>query len=334
MLDTATFLTTVYTLLDDLSQAELAPLRARTMGRRPRVSDSDVLTLALLGHWYRLSERALLRRAQSDWRGFFPDQLSQSAFNRRVRGLATVFAWLVPRLAAELGGATARYEILDGVSVPLERCCRGATQRLLGADADFGKGGSEKRWYYGCKLLLSVTPQGVITGFVAGPASTEERWLAEALLSGRQQPDSDAWCGSPVPAAHRSAGKRYSGPTGPVWPRLGLGVAGTGAYLADCGYTGAWWTGHWRADYSARVVTPWSYTPEDTTALRAHAGLRQIVETANAHLKEDLALEYLGARSRWGLRARLAAKLSMLNLAMLLNQRAGRPLFALATLAA
>lgn len=334
MLDTATFLTTVYTVLDDLYQSDLAPLRAHTPGRRPRVSDSEVLTLALLGHWYRLSERALLRRAAGDWRPFFPDQLSQSAFNRRVRGLATVFSWLVPRLAAELGAATARYEILDGVSVPLERCCRGATQRLLGADADFGKGGSDKRWYYGCKLLLSVTPQGVVTGFVAGPANTEERWLAEALLSGRESHGVGAWCGADVPAPQRSAGKLYHGPSGPVWPRLGLGVRGSDAYLGDCGYTGAWWTQHWRQDYGARVVTPWSYTPEDTTALRAHAALRQIVETDNAHLKGDLALEYPGARSRWGLRARVAAKLSMLNLALLLNQRAGRPLFALATLAA
>ena len=72
MLDTATFLTTVYTVLDDLYQSDLAPLRAHTPGRRPRVSDSEVLTLALLGHWYRLSERALLRRAAGDWRDLLP----------------------------------------------------------------------------------------------------------------------------------------------------------------------------------------------------------------------------------------------------------------------
>ena len=121
------------------------------------------------------------------------------------------------------------------MSVPLERCCRGATQRLLGADADFGKGGSDKRWYYGCKLLLSVTPQGVVTGFVAGPANTEERWLAEALLSGRESHGVGAWCGAGAcPAPQRSAGKLYHGPSGPE--------SGRGSALACGAATRIWAT--------------------------------------------------------------------------------------------
>ncbi len=333
MLDTDTFFTAVYSVLDDLYQQELAPLRRHQPGRRPRVSDSEVLTLLVLGHWYRLSERQLLRRAQAEWRSAFPDQLSQSAFNRRVRSLSTVLSWLVPRLAQELDAQHAPYEVLDGTAVPVAQPCRGRRSRLFGTAADLGRGGVERQWYYGCKLLLSVTPGGTITGFVAGPASTEERWLAEALFSGRATEPAVPWVGEPPTAVRHSTSKPYVGPNGPLWPRLGVGAAASGPYLADLGYRGREWRVQWGGKYGALVRTRTAYAADNAVAQQAHASLRQIVETVNAVLKQQVGLAFPGAKTLWGLKARLAGKLAACNLGMLLNHRAQRPALALATLA-
>ena len=95
---------------------------------------------------------------------------------------------LVPLVARELGAAGAAYEVLDTVAVPVVRRCRGCRRRRLGEIAALGWGGSDKDWYYGCKLLLAVLPTGGVTGFVLAPASTEDRWLAEALLGWRAAP--------------------------------------------------------------------------------------------------------------------------------------------------
>src|SRR5581483_5519323 len=114
MLNFDTFVTAVYTVLDDLYRAHLARLRQEQPGRPPRVSDSEVLTLLVLAQWQGLSERQLLRRARAAWRGYFPVLLTQSAFNRRARALSSVLSWLVPQLAQELGAAQAPYEVLDG----------------------------------------------------------------------------------------------------------------------------------------------------------------------------------------------------------------------------
>ena len=46
-------------------------------------------------------------------------------------------------------------------------------------EAAIGKGGSDRRWEYGIKLLAVVEESGCVSGFIAGPANTEERWLAE-----------------------------------------------------------------------------------------------------------------------------------------------------------
>ena len=56
--------------------------------------------------------------------------------------------------------------------------CRGRKRKLFGDEAGIGVGGSDRDWYYGCKLMLAATDQGVITGFLLSPASTEDRWAA------------------------------------------------------------------------------------------------------------------------------------------------------------
>jgi hypothetical protein len=335
MLDTDTFVITVYCLVDDLYRAHLAPLRRHQPGCPPQVSDSEVLTLLLLAHWYRWSERQLLRHAQTVWSHLFPRLLSQSAFNRRVRHCSTALAWLVPEVAAALDAPTAAYEVIDGTAVPLAQRGRGTASRLFGLAADLGRGGTEKDWYYGCKLLLSVTPSGAITGFVAGPASTEERWLAEALLAGRRQPLDGPWIGYPPSLLRRATGLPYTGPNGPLWPRLGCGrPAVQGRYLGDRGYIGPAWRAHWEADWGSELWTRVDYAPDAWRSRRAHASLRQIVETVNGLLKAGVGLAFPGAKTLWGLKARLAAKLLAFNLGLLINQRLRRPLLTILTLAA
>ena len=90
-LDLDTFLTTMYCIADDLYRAEFAAQQPLRPGPAPKLSNSEVITLALLAQWQRnRSERAFLRYAHNHWRSYFPNLLSQSAFNRRMRDLAGV----------------------------------------------------------------------------------------------------------------------------------------------------------------------------------------------------------------------------------------------------
>ena len=67
-LDLDTFLTAVYVIVDELFQTQFAPRKPRRPGPRPRYSDSEVLTLAVLAQ-YRpdRSERAFLRYVAAHW---------------------------------------------------------------------------------------------------------------------------------------------------------------------------------------------------------------------------------------------------------------------------
>ena len=327
-----TFLVALYTIVDELYARHVGPQRPRRPGRRPALSDSEVLTLALCAQWYGRSERAFLRFAGRYWRAYFPRLLDQSAFNRRARDLAGALTQLVPLVAAELGAALAPYQVLDGVGVPLARRCRGRRHRLFAEEAAVGRGGADKDWYYGCQLVLSCTPSGVVTGFTAGPAATEGRWLADALLCWRADPTATPWDADDPPPSHRKGGG-FRGPTGPRWPRDGAGAPSPGPYVADDGFFGAAWAAHWAADYRAVVLTAAAYRGDEAArARRQHRGWRHAIETVNGWLERAFHLHYPGARSWWGLRTRLAAKLLALNLGLWLNAALGRDPLALESL--
>ena len=117
-----------------------------------------------------------------------------------------VLTHMVAAVAQDMGAYLAPYQAIDTVPVPLMRRRRGKRHRLFGPEAAIGRGGGDRDWYYGCKLLLAVTPQGVCTGFVLAPANTEDRWAAEAFLCWRH-----AVCQAPIRAQEFAASSVWSG---------------------------------------------------------------------------------------------------------------------------
>lgn len=333
-MDPDTFVTTVYVVVDDLCRDSSDELRPKSRGRKPVLSDSEVIALALLSQWhYGGSERAFLRFAERHWTSYFP-LIGQSGFNKRVRTLRSRIAELALEVGRQvqrlMGTDEGMYEAMDGVTVPLMRICRGRRMRLFAPDeAAIGKGGSDRRWEYGIKLLAVVEESGCISGFVAGPASTEERWLAEAFLSWRKDPHSPqpsaARLAGMLGPAHRKGGIRR-GPAGELWPVEGAGGATGKIYLADRGFSGRSWLHHWSQDYGARIITPRNVS-EHFASPRELNSRRQIVETVFGMLCDTFRLKFPRARTIEGLQARVACKIAALNIGILINKMSGRRKF-------
>lgn len=84
-MDTDTFLTMLYEMIDDFDQMELAPEPPRP-GPTPTLSRSEVTTLALFGQWACFaSERAFYRYACAHLRAAFPQLPARPQFNRLLR---------------------------------------------------------------------------------------------------------------------------------------------------------------------------------------------------------------------------------------------------------
>jgi hypothetical protein len=333
-MDLETFFTTVYVLVDDWYKDEIAAMKP-TVGAPPRMSDSEILTLALVGQW-RVgvpwqSERGLVRYIQAHGRDMFPTMLQYSAFNQRVRHLFGVLVSLQQAVANWLGHVQELYECVD--SLPLPAGSLGQYSREPGHwlfTARIGRGPSG--WFWGDRWLVSVTPSGIMTGGLIGAADINDRWLMEAFVSCR--------AGKPQlvqpPRRTKDAKSQYTPP--PVgfigaWRACGLPLARP--YLADGNFSGRRWQDHWRANYHAQVIAspppnaPGGWSRAWKSWLGRH---RQPIETAFALLDHVFGVKRLLAHSRWGQFTRLAAKSAAYNLGLFINRMLDRPLGALATL--
>ncbi len=264
--------------------------------------------LACFGQWARFpSEAAFYRWAHKHLRPFFPALPSRPQLNRQVRrhgdALAAFALHLGQALAAEGDGA---FEALDGTGVRVRNAKRRGEGWLAGL-ADVGKC-TRLGWYEGVRLLLSVTPRGAITGWGCGPASANDRALAETFFALRAAPD-------------------------PRLPSAGAPVSDR--YVADMGFSGVDCQARWARDFGAVVVS----APQ-TGSKRAWpkplrtwlAGIRQVVETATERLLEPFRLDHERPHAPDGLLARLAAKVALHNACVRLNRTLGRPDLAVATL--
>lgn len=307
MVDTDTFLTFLYVMIDDFDKACLPP--ERRPGPPAALTRAEVITLALMGQWQPFtSERAFYRYALRRWRGAFPTLPDRAQFNRLVRhhrsALVTCFRYLVEVLDAQ----HCAYELLDATPAPTRDAKRRGHGWLAGL-TDIGWS-NRLGWYEGFHVMTAVNPAGVITGFGFGTASAKDQPLAETFFAARHCPH-------------------------PALPSVG--APAEGPYLTDKGFEGKAYHQHWREDYGVVVICapksnsrhPWSRAWR-----RWLAGLRQMVETVNGCLHQRFGLSRERPHALEGFQARLAAKAALHNFCIWLNQQLGRPPLAFADLIA
>jgi hypothetical protein len=294
-MDLDSFLVSLYVLVDDWRKLYRSSQRPR-IGRPALLTDSEVITLAILAQWPRFrSERDFWRFASSHLRSYFPKLCSQSQFNRRIRALEPEMRALQLAFARELAEPSAVYRVVDTTLVPAMVRVRASRKGLFCGQATFGRSASKTEWVYGFKVALVVDPEGVVSAFGLAPAASDERPIGEALI----------------------ASDRY------------------GAYLADKGFTGVEWERRWMEVYGALVAaTPkndsrraWSKADR-----RWASGKRQIIEGVIGQLKDFFGLERHRAKTLGGLLTRLAAKVAAYTCAQQINYSLGRPLRHLADL--
>jgi hypothetical protein len=302
MLDTDTFVTTVYVIVDDFCNEHL---REQVQpGPTASLCASEVITLALIGQWSRFaSERDFYGFADQRLRWAFPGLPSRTQYNRLARKYHDAIARLAMHLADELILPSECFEDIDCSAIVVRNARRRGTSWLLG-DADIGRS-TRLGWFYGFRLLLAVTRSGAITGYCFAPASQNDRHLAEAFFALRDDPSS---------------------------PLSSIGRTVSGVYLADKGFAGKRWLPQWLQRYGATVIAQGQTQRWPTQVCHWLAHHRQIVETVFGKLQQAFGLLRERPHRLDGLQMRLAAKVALHNLCMLINRSLGRPLLAMADL--
>lgn len=170
-------LTALYVLADDL-----LPARGGA-GRRPQLSDAELITLAvaqiLLGCH---SERRFLRLAGKQLSHLFPYILNQSGYNKRLRSLAPRICLVIEHLARISPSFCERIRLLDSTPVPCGQSRETRKRSALAGWAAYGYCASHSRYFWGLRLYLLCAPDGMPISFCLAPANDPEREVALAML--------------------------------------------------------------------------------------------------------------------------------------------------------
>jgi hypothetical protein len=284
------FCLVMYVLVDDL-WARIGH-RYRRPGPAPACSDSELLTMVLVGECRGWDQETEMVAAWQDYRALFPVIPERRRFNRRRRALPHAINDLRRVVLTRLDLAQDRQAVIDSLPVPVMHFhlvpSSANTSTWRAAGASFGKVSSKKQTLFGYKLHLLVTLGGVILDFVLAPANVHDLTVGTELLA--EQRDllvlgDKAYYSAVVAAALQVE-------------------AGVTLYALP------------RASQRAQL-------PPAVAAL--HTRCRQIIETVNDQLSEQLHSEDNHAKTLWGLGARLYSKLTAHTLCLYLNRLLGRP---------
>ncbi len=280
----------MYVVVDEL-WPRVAPL-CRRPGPAPACSDSELVTMVLVGERRGWDEETDLVREWRARRDLCPVVPERSRFNRRRRALAPAINALRRVTLRLLDLAADRQCAIDRLPVPALKFHLVPSSPAVGHwkahGAAFGKVTTKQQTIFGYKLQLLVTLNGVILDFLLAPANVNDLEAGAELL-----------------AKHRD-----------------LLVLGDKGYLSDpvAAELAA------AAGITLLTVPRKNQRVQLPAALAAlHARWRQIVETINGQLADLFRIEENHAHSFDGLCARLYSKLAAHTLAVYLNRLLGNP---------
>ena len=251
-------------------------------------SDSELLTMALVGECRGLDQETELVSAWRERPDLFPVVPERSRFNRRRRNLMHALNLIRQCVLQLLDLAQDRQCAIDSLPIPVVQfhLAPNASREWAAHGATFGKVVSKKQTIFGYKLHLLVTLNGVMLDFTLAPAHATDLMVGAELLHDHTD----------------------------------LVV------LGDKGYISAEVAAQLAAHNRVQLLTiprrnQTQQLPVEVAALLN--GRRQIIETVHGQLTEQFHIATNHAHSFWGLCTRLYTKLTAHTLLVYLNRLVG-----------
>ena len=176
------------------SSIDLLPARRR-FGRPPQISDSELICLAIAQVLLDCpNERRFLRLSKRRLGHLFPYIPGQSGFNKRLRALAPQLLQAITLLARLSPSFCDRLRLLDSTPVPCAASRETVRRSALAGIGGYGYCRSHSRWFWGFRLYLLCSPDGLPIGFELAPANASERVIAAELLERVLEPGQTVIC--------------------------------------------------------------------------------------------------------------------------------------------
>jgi hypothetical protein len=278
--DLSTFIVAVFCLIDD----RLKDLRVRQRGPSPEVSDSEVLTIEIVGEFLGIdTDKGIylfFRRHYTEW---FPalGTIHRTTFARQAANLWKVKERLWQEFLA-LAPHDPTFALIDSMPLPACLFARAYRCKRFRGEAAFGKDTLLKQTFYGFRVHARVCWPGLITGFSVAPADAHELSVVPELVESTR--------------GFAIGDRNYRSPETKEELRRAMGV-------------------ELLAPYRSKKRDP---APERSAYL---SRLRYRIDTVFSQLTGRYSIKRVWARDLWHLAGRLLRKVLSHTVAFLLNHR-------------
>ncbi|GAA2610939.1 IS982 family transposase [Streptomyces tubercidicus] len=279
-----TLATALYVTTDDLlkERPHLAPDRP-PVGIAPRLSDAELLTLAMMQAMLGFtSEARWLRHARAHLRHLFPYLPQQPGYNKRLRKAAGLLRQVTRFLASSTSVWSDDVWVVDSTPVECGRSRETVKCSDLAGWAEYGYCASHSRFFWGLRLHLVCTLQGLPITFALTGAKADERETLLDLLA----TDSDLLA-------------RHPGQT----------------LIGDKNYFGRTFE-HELAEQTVQLLRPARKGERERPGAPLFKPLRQVIESINETFKGQLDLERHRGRTPGGVIVRVMQRILALTAAI------------------
>ena len=284
-----TLLTTLYVYLDDHVLPDLGMSRDRRPGRKPVLSDAELLCLAVAQHLLGFSsESRWIRYSRIHLSGMFPGIPHQSGYNKRLRAAGPLIAAAITALARDTPSWHEVLRLVDSTPVPCGMSRETVKRSDLSGHAGYGYCASHSRFFWGFRLYLISAPDGMPVIWGLANPKIGEREATRALLEHDHH----------------------------------LIRAGQ-VILGDKGLAGRDFEAFITENLGATLIRP--DRKDEKARFGRLGGIRQWIESVFDTLKGQLSLEDHGGRTLAGVYTRVAARLLALAAGIWHNWRINAP---------
>jgi len=182
-IDMVSVLTIILVLVDDWYKAKGQAMLKGKPGAKPIFSDSEMLTLMVAQDFIPYpGETQYVGYIRANYRREFPKLVDQSQYNRRARGLRHLVEMLRREWLSMLGVDDPKQLLLDTKPVPVMGYKRRKSHSDFAGSAGYGHCAARNLNYFGYKLVMLTTLDGVPLVYDWVAANTDERQAADVVL--------------------------------------------------------------------------------------------------------------------------------------------------------
>jgi hypothetical protein len=175
-MDLDDFMITIFCANDEALPAAVGDRRLRQRGPEPRLADSEVLTMEVVGEYLGLPhDSALFAYFRRHYAHFFPGlrTLHRTTFVRQAANLWRVKERLWQRFAARVPHDE-QFALIDSFPLPVCLFARAYRCRRFHGEAAYGKDNLTRQTFYGFRLHVRLCWPGVMTRICLAPANVSE----------------------------------------------------------------------------------------------------------------------------------------------------------------